>query len=226
MTIHNSSAFIFFSILGIVCKAQTYEDIPSIKIGEQIWMSKNLDTSNFANGDLIPEARTREEWNLASDKHLPAWCYYNNDTAFGSTYGKLYNWYAVSDWRGLAPKGWHIPSDMEWKKLFDNLGGIRKAGSELKSTSLWSRHGNGKNSSGFTGLPAGDRDSSDSGYGGGYFGFINIYAFWWTSTQNKDKSALSYSIFQDGLIKRNISQKGEGYSVRCVKDTEFKLKKP
>src|SRR6478736_3339709 len=105
----------------IICTAQISESVPAIKIGEQIWMSTNLDVSTFANGDLIPEAKTREEWNSASDNHLPAWCYYNNDTAIGNKYGKLYNWYAAADRRGLAPKGWHIPSDLEWKKLLDNL---------------------------------------------------------------------------------------------------------
>jgi len=209
---------LFMCIAFMICTAQINESVPAIKIGEQIWMSRNLDVSTFANGDLIPEAKTREEWNLASDNHLPAWCYYDNDTAIGRKYGKLYNWYAVADRRGLAPKGWHIPSDMEWKKLFDHLGGTRKAGNELKSSSLWSRRGNGNNSSGFTGLPGGDRDASNDGYGGGYFGYINIYAFWWTSTKNKVKDALSYSLFQDGLVRRRFSQKGEGYSVRCIKD--------
>jgi len=218
MIIRIASVFIIFSALGLICKAQTYESSPSVKIGEQVWMTKNLDVSTFANGDLIPEAKTREEWNLASDNHLAAWCYYNNDTVIGSKYGKLYNWYAVADRRGLAPKGWHIPSDTEWKKLFDNLGGIRKAGNELKSSSLWSRRGNGNNSSGFTGLPGGDRDASNNGYGGGYFGYINIYAFWWTSTQNNVKNALSYSLFQDGLVRRRFDLKGVGYSVRCIKD--------
>jgi len=218
MIMRKVSVLIIFSALGMICKAQTNENIPSVKIGEQIWMTKNLDVSTFANGDLIQEAKTREEWNLTSENHLPAWCYYSNDTAIGRKYGKLYNWYAVADQRGLAPKGWHIPSDMEWKKLFDNLGGIRKAGNELKSSSLWSRRGNGNNSSGFTGLPGGDRDASNDGYGGGYFGYINIYAFWWTSTKNNIKNALAYSLFQDGLVRRHIGPKGEGYSVRCIKD--------
>ncbi len=99
--------------------------------------------------------------------------------------------FAVNDRRGLAPKGWHIPSDTEWKKLLDHVGGIRKAGNELKSSSLWSHRGNGNNSSGFTGLPGGDRDASNEGYGGGYFGYLNTYAFWWTSTQTSVKDACS-----------------------------------
>ncbi len=212
------SLLFLFTILACASKAQTNENIPSVKIGEQVWMTKNLDVNTFANGDLITEAKTRVEWNLASDNHLPAWCYYNNDTAVGSKYGKLYNWYAVADKRGLPPKGWHIANDAEWKKLFDNLGGIRKAGNELKSSSSWSRRGNGNNSSGFTGLPGGDRDASNNGYSGGYFGYINIYAFWWTSTQNNAKNALSYNLFQDGLVRRHFDLKGYGYSVRCIKD--------
>ena len=213
-----ASVLFLFTTMIMVCNAQSNESVPSVKIGDQVWMTKNLDISTFANGDLIPEAKTRVEWNLASDNHLPAWCHYNNDTAVGRKYGKLYNWYAVTDRRSIAPTGWHIPSDAEWKILFDHLGGIKKAGNELKSSSLWSRRGNGNNSSGFTGLPGGDRDASNEGYGGGYFGYINTYAFWWTSTQTNVKNAWSYSLFQDGLVRRRFGLKGEGYSVRCIKD--------
>jgi uncharacterized protein (TIGR02145 family) len=84
-----------------------------IKIGTQTWAKKNLNVSTFKNGEVIPEAKTIEEWVKAGDDKKPAWCYYNNDPANDSIYGKLYNWYAVNDIRGLAPKGWHIPRDAE-----------------------------------------------------------------------------------------------------------------
>ena len=76
-----------------------------VKIGNQTWMKKNLDVSKFRNGDIVPEVRSQEEWSNAALENKPAWCYYNNDQANGVKYGKLYNWYAVNDPRGLAPEG-------------------------------------------------------------------------------------------------------------------------
>ncbi len=90
------------------------EDVNEITINKQVWMAKNLNVDKFRNGDPIPEAKTDEEWHKAGDNGQPAWCYYNNDPANGGKYGKLYNWYAVNDSRGLAPVGYHIPSIYEW----------------------------------------------------------------------------------------------------------------
>ena len=84
-----------------------------VQIGTQIWMTKNLDVSKFRNGDPIPEAKTDEEWVKAGENKQPAWCYYENNPANGAKYGKLYNWYAVSDARGLAPVGYHIPGTLD-----------------------------------------------------------------------------------------------------------------
>ena len=83
----------------------------SVKIGSQVWATENLNVDRFRNGDPIPQAKTAEEWQNAGNNQQPAWCYYNNDPKNGESYGKLYNWYAVNDRRGLAPQGWHIPSD-------------------------------------------------------------------------------------------------------------------
>jgi uncharacterized protein (TIGR02145 family) len=99
-----------------------------VKIGTQVWMSKNLDVSTFRNGEAIPEAKSKEEWAKAGVNRQPAWCYYDNDSKNGKVYGKLYNWYAVNDSRGLGPKGYHIPSDAEWTILTDMLGGEKIAG--------------------------------------------------------------------------------------------------
>ena len=82
-----------------------------VKIGNQIWMVKNLNVETFRNGDHIHEAKTLEEWKIAGENQKPAFCYYNNDPKNGTIYGKLYNWYAVNDPRGLAPAGYHIPYD-------------------------------------------------------------------------------------------------------------------
>lgn len=134
-----------------------------VTIGNQVWMSENLNVDKFRNGDPIPQAKTDEEWQEAGINQQPAWCYYDNDPANGEKYGKLYNWYAVNDPRGLAPKGWKIPSDEEWSRLTDFLGGERVAGTKMKYTDFWAdyegKSGNGTNESGFSGLPGGYRNS-------------------------------------------------------------------
>jgi uncharacterized protein (TIGR02145 family) len=94
----------------------------TVKIGNQIWMAENLNVDRFRNGDSIPEAGTNEEWKSAGEKKQPAWCYYDNDPAQGSKYGKLYNWYAVNYKRGLAPKGWHVPSNGNYETLLSTIG--------------------------------------------------------------------------------------------------------
>ena len=115
----------------------------TVPIGTQVWMTKNLDVATFRNGDPIPEAKTAEEWEKAGENKQPAWCYYDNDPANGAKYGKLYNWYAVNDSRGLAPVGYHIPSDAEWTKLTDFLGGESVAGTKMKSKSGWNSYTTG-----------------------------------------------------------------------------------
>src|SRR5580765_7574137 len=91
----------------------------AIKIGTQKWMSRNLDVTYYRNGDVIPHVTDPTKWQALT---TGAWCWYNNDSANGAVYGKLYNWYAVNDPRGLVPAGWHIPSDAEWNTLSTYLG--------------------------------------------------------------------------------------------------------
>ena len=98
-----------------------------ITIGTQTWTSKNLDVSTFRNGEAIPEAKSKEEWSKAGDNKTAAFCYYEYDSKNGKVYGKLYNWFAVNDSRGLAPIGYHIPSDKEWSTLIQYLGGGSKS---------------------------------------------------------------------------------------------------
>ena len=86
--------------------------IETVKIGTQIWTAKNLDVFTYQNGDTITEVK-----NIDTLKNIQtgAWCYYNFDAKNGKKYGKLYNRYAVNDPRGLAPKGFHIPTDLEYQ---------------------------------------------------------------------------------------------------------------
>ncbi len=115
----------------------------TVTIGNQTWTTKNLDVATFRNGDLIPQAKTNEEWIAAGENKQPAWCYYENNAANGTKYGKLYNWYAVVDTRGLAPAGYHIPTDEEWTVLSTFLGGEDVAGKKMKSTSGWNSYTKG-----------------------------------------------------------------------------------
>ena len=92
-------------------------DIKTITIGEQEWMASNLEVETFRNGDNIAEIESDEDWISAGKEGIPAWCYYENDPKNGDKYGKLYNWYAVNDERGICPENFHIPSDDEWKEL-------------------------------------------------------------------------------------------------------------
>ncbi len=188
----------------------------TVKIGEQVWMAENLNASRFRNGDIIPEARTPEEWEKAGNDEEPAWCYYENDSLNGIKYGKLYNWYAVNDSRGLAPDGYHIPSDNEWKGLDTFLGGEDVAWKKLKSSSGWSLdNGNGNNKSGFSGLPGGARI-----YGGISFDDIGLGGYWWSSKSNNDsfKAEYYYLFYNYDYIPSAEGNKDDGFSVRCLKD--------
>ena len=185
-----------------------------VSIGKQVWMSENLNVDKFRNGDPIPEAKTEEEWKKAGENKQPAWCYYDNDPANGARYGKLYNWYAVNDPRGLAPKGWHISTDAEWTKLSDYLGGADLAGTKMKSKSGW-KVNNGTNSSGFSGLPGGYRDEN------GTFYIIGLSGYWWSSTEfntDGDGALFRFLDYPNGDVYRLGSIREKGMSVRCLRD--------
>jgi uncharacterized protein (TIGR02145 family) len=200
------------------------ESWKEVKIGNQVWMSTNLNVSTFRNGDPIPQAKSNGEWSTAGKNNTPAWCYYKNETKNGVIYGKLYNWYAVNDSRGLAPEGWHIPTDEEWMKLIDNLGGNSMLGqvsvaNELKNTSGWvdynGKNGNGNNQSGFSALPGLYR-----GENGIWHSKSGLHGEWWSATETSVLYAYTYSIYNsDDVINRNNNRYMEsGLSVRCVKD--------
>lgn len=188
-----------------------------VDIGEQFWSPDNLDVAAFRNGDLIGEAKTYDEWKAAGAKGKPAWCFYENDIGNGQSYGRLYNWYAVNDVRGLCPTGWHVPSNTEWTELTDYLGGEDTSGAGMKSTSGWTddwgQNGNGNNSSGFAGLPGGRRDSD-----GAFFG-VGGEGNWWSSTESSEFSAkYQYLSIENGNAYWNFNPKSNGASVRCLMD--------
>ena len=181
----------------------------------QIWMQKNLNVSRYRNGDIIPQVTDVTQWNQLT---TGAWCYYNNDPLNGPIYGKLYNWYAVNDQRGLAPTGYHIPSDSEWTNLISCLGGNNVAGGAMKESSSinWVSPNTGAtNSSGFTGIPGGYND-----YG---FNHIGIRGYWWTSSEYISQGGVDYGKFYAlynfiASVDYSYTFKTRGYSVRCIKD--------
>ena len=196
-----------------------------VKIGDQVWMAENLKVTRYRNGESIPNVTDNSQWtNLSTG----ARCAYNNDNNNVATYGLLYNWHAVNDARGLAPSGWRVPTDEEWKELEMYLGMSRSdadatgwrgspVGGKLKEadTAHWNSPNEGAtNESGFTALPGGYRLSIN-----GTFHDIGGRGYCWSSTEDSSASAwvrlLDYynsGVYRDGYYKHG------GYSVRCVRD--------
>ncbi len=196
--------------------------LPNVTIGTQIWSSTNLDVTTYRDGTPIPQVTDPTAW---AGLTTGAWCYYNNDPANGTIYGKLYNWYAVAGIHDtdpstpnkiLAPQGWHVPSDAEWTTLTTFLGGESVAGGKMKSTgtSLWlPPNTEATNSSGFTGLPAGYRSD------GGPFNTIGNNGIWWSSSENGTAFAWNRSLNSgNGYAYRNFLVKKTGFSLRCLRD--------
>jgi uncharacterized protein (TIGR02145 family) len=211
------SVVLLFVTINLIAQGtdQDGNSLSTTQIGSQVWTIKNLNVTHFRNGDIIPEIEDTTAWKQASIDGKPAWCYYWSDNSEGQIYGKLYNWYAVNDPRGLAPAGWHIPSDKEWTDLTTYLGGEDIAGKKMKDTG--SGYGgfnyNGTNESGFKGYLAGMRDYK------GTFGFLGQVGCWWSSseydTENGWYRMLSYD---ESNIARDYGSKRCGASIRCVKD--------
>ncbi len=188
---------------------------PSVTIGTQIWGTKNLDVSRYRNGDIIPQVTDPIQW---ASLTTGAWCYYNNDPANDAIYGKLYNWYAVNDPRGLAPQGWHVPTDAEWTTLTNFLGGEAVAGGKMKSTGTqyWVSPNTGAtNSSGWTGLPGGARN-----YDGSSFNSIGNYGNWWSYTEDNTtyNAWVRFLGYNYGNVYSHKYPKTTGFSVRCLRD--------
>ena len=220
----------------------------SVSIGKQIWMKENLNVTFFRNGDPIPEAKSKEEWIAAGKQNKPAWCSYDNDAKNDVKYGKLYNWFAVSDPRGLAPQGWKIPEFEDLNLLDTYLWG--DVGKKMKNESGWkswnveerckacigwtddqqsskkclscnnkgvriskSNIGNGTNTSGFSALPGGFRNST------GEFEKIGQQCNLWSSTpQYTLYGRYRTLINMENELLMNYATKDLGMSVRCLKE--------
>jgi len=205
--------FILTATSLILWSEPNAQNTVTLKIGNQEWMAENLNVEKFRNGDPIPQAMTKEDWKKAGNEAQPAWCYYDDNPDNGTKMARLYNWYAVTDSRGLAPVGWHVPTNVEWTTLIDYLGGDNSAGAKMKSKEGWFKGGNGSNSLGFSGLPSGMRN-----YAGVFLGIGEIGS-WWTVTEQNSSDAfyLSIAFDGDGIVILYGSRKN-GFAVRCIKD--------
>jgi uncharacterized protein (TIGR02145 family) len=175
----------------------------------KVWSTLNLNVTKYRNGDEIPQVTDPTEWaNLTTG----AWCWYNNDSLLGIKYGRIYNWYAVNDQRGLAPDGWHIPDISEWNDLFNCIGNWRT----MFDIDYWNGGGNSvpdflNNFSKFSGRPGGLKVGD----------FINEYQIgcWWSaSLWPTDTSYIQGSVLFNSGYYFNQMQPNIGAYIRCVKN--------
>ncbi|MGE0932156.1 fibrobacter succinogenes major paralogous domain-containing protein [Peijinzhouia sedimentorum] len=202
--------------------------IKEIQLGDQVWMSQNLDVNKFRNGEPIQQAKTDEEWQNAKNMGIPAWCYYDNEKANGINYGKLYNWHAVVDERGLAPEGWYIPTIKDWYKLKFNLEKLFPNSTALDT--ILSNEGwddilaidNTYERSGFNGVPGGYRteygEFFDLKFGGHYWCLYNKKSKKHTAFVAMSATSTDLFFSTDPEICAPEADKGFGFSVRCLKN--------
>jgi uncharacterized protein (TIGR02145 family) len=184
----------------------------TVKIFDQWWMAENLKVAHYRNGEAIPNVADKAAWSTLTSG---AYCEYDNDSSNSSSYGYLYNWYAVNDNRGVAPTGWHVPGDAEWQILVDCLGGNAVAGGKMKEagTVHWiSPNTSATNESGFSAVPGGWRDIVGS------FSDMGCRAHVWSSTENGSNNAWHYGLNYGGSdVYRGDDSKLDGFSIRCVR---------
>jgi len=187
----------------------------TIKIGNQTWMAENLRVSKYRNGDAIPNILDNEEWAALT---TGAFCNYNNtsDLDTVATYGRLYNWYAVADTRGIAPEGWRVPTTADWNDLIDLLGGDTIASNALKEVgdTHWLDPYESTNSSGFTAIPSGSRYLEKNSK------WIGAYYTLWTATEaDLNGAAFLYLFYYDSKVWKGVNYKANGYAVRLIKES-------
>ncbi len=212
---------ISFTIPGSASKAATITDVDgnvygTVTIGTQVWMAEDLKTTRYRNGDAIgtTQPATLDIRNASTPKYQWA---YNGDENYVAVYARLYTWYAVADSRGLAPVGWHVPTDAEWATLINYLGGEKAAQGKLKEAGAahWnSPNADATNASGFTALPGGNRDAN------GEFLGLGDFTHWWTASEQSAPYAWRRALWKDAPMDSTAgySTKTMGWLVRCVRD--------
>lgn len=186
----------------------------TIVIGTQTWMAENLRTTSYRNGEIIYKAVENTEWSNLTNA---AYCNYNNTNNLDTiaTYGRLYNWFAAADERGIAPKGWRIPTIADWDILIEYLGGDTIAGNKMKEAGNlhWDSPNGSDNSSGFTALPGGRRYKSNNSNDIGYYSI-----FWAIPSYNESAAPFLYLFSWNSIFYRGLNYKVNGYSIRCIKE--------
>jgi uncharacterized protein (TIGR02145 family) len=207
---------IIYQDLAVIDSMEFVEPEPpqgeTVTIGDQVWMRYNLDVTTYRNGDIIPEVMFDTEWDSLT---TGAWCYYENVPGTGTIYGKLYNWYAVNDPRGLAPEGWRIPTHDDWHELVVMTGGEDVAGGNLKVADTliwWSPNTGATDSIHFSALPAGMRNFD------GAFDFLGQYTAWWAEEYDSLFSFVLWLAYDSAAARQVVLQKQCGLSVRCLKE--------
>jgi len=200
--------------------SHTYQ---TVTIGAQVWMASNLITTKYNDGTTaIPNVTDNSAWAALS---TGAYCDYGNSLSNSTTYGKLYNWYAVDNneltkaasngGKNICPVGWHVPTVDEWTILTSYLGDTSVAGGKLKESgySHWTTpNTEATNTSGFTALPGGYRDDN------GTFNNIGIVGYWWSSTENSTSIAwFRFITYSNSIVNSTNYNKKYGFSVRCVR---------
>ena len=201
-------------------------DYATVQIGEQCWFAENLRTELYRNGDFIPANLSDSEWSSTASGAVAV---YGEDSGCESyspdgdacdpawslnEYGRLYNWYAVDDARGLCPSMWHVPTDEEWIVMSDFLGGSSVAGYQMKTNYGWYNGGSGSNSIGYAGLASGFRRITGS------FDNAGISGNWWSSSLSVSSAWYRDLDSVDSNLDRGTHSQNFGFSVRCIKDTE------
>lgn len=183
---------------------------PTGMIGSQLWATKNLAVTTFKNGNTIPNYTSSVGWSALT---TPAMCSYNFDTNNDAVYGKLYNWYAVNDSRGVCPTGWHVPSDAEFAQLNTYIGADGGALKEVGTTHWISPNTGATDKYAFTALPAGYMGTTTPSNLG------NITLFWTTSSYDATH-AYTWSLSKDNAAFTTsvANTKVGGFSVRCLHD--------
>ena len=200
----------------------------TVSIDGQCWFAENLRSTFYANGDAITGGLSDAGWSTTSNGARSTFgegasvCYGPapsgdacNEAFSLSAYGRLYNWHAVNDARGLCPTGWHIPSDGEWTTLTDGLGGSLVSGNVLKSSQEWFLNGGGSAPNDFDAFPGGQRMNAGNFQGAG------TDAFFWTSTALSSVQVWFRSMtWNSAEVVRNPAEKNVGMSIRCLKNNE------
>lgn len=188
----------------------------TIWINGRLWTKENLQTTKYNDGASIYLAIDNSNW--ANLNWSSSYCWYDQNT-YGNIYGALYKGMAVYSDK-LCPTGWHVPTRSEWLTLINYIGGSSVAGIKLKAANGWNSGGNGTDDYGFAALPGGFRSYSD-----GFFSQVGDAGTWWSSSDEGwspspptfSTTAIKMFYNNEGVITEG-KPKGEGYSVRCIKD--------